>query len=222
MTYIWPQLDNGAWKPELLTADEYCFHHESILPEVTERWDMEHRGLINFTESDFFNGYSCKYCPEDFYDRTELETHKKGKHLQNHYCHHCQIEFENRREPTDSINEKHLDDHGELLCSSITQGVPVNEVLEDSDNFHDVKCLRCEEEAYVDIMAVGQVNEESLNCLDRGLAKRLEFTCNLLIQCLTDIDIPPAAKTLIFTPGARTVLKTKATPSVLWAPKTSW
>ena len=157
-----------------------------------------------------------------FYDRTELETHKKGKHLQNHYCHHCQIEFENRRELTDHINEKHLDDHGELLCSSITQGVPVNEVLEDSDNFHDVKCLRCEEEAYVDIMAVGQVNEESLNCLDRGLAKRLEFTCNLLIQCLTDIDIPPAAKTLIFTPGARTVLKTKATPSVLWAPKTSW
>ena len=88
-------LDNATWKPELLTADEYCFHHESILPEVTERWDMEQRGLINFTESDFFNSYSCKYCPEVFYDRTELETHKKGKHSQNHYCHHCQIEFEN-------------------------------------------------------------------------------------------------------------------------------
>ena len=92
-TNIWPQLDDGAWKPELLTANEYCFHHESILPEVTERWDMEHRGLINFMESDFFNGYSCKYCPEVFYD---IETHKKGKHSQNHYFHHCQIKGANR------------------------------------------------------------------------------------------------------------------------------
>ena len=65
-------------------------------------------------------------------------------------------------------------------------------------------------------------DEESLNWLDRGLAKRLEFMCNLSIPSLTDIDIPPAAKTLIFTPGARTVLKTKAMPSVFWAPKTSW
>ena len=85
-----------------------------------------------------------------------------------------------------------------------------------------MKCHRCEEEAYADIIVSGRVDEESLNWLDRGLAKRLEFMCNLSIPSLTDIDIPPATKTLIFTPGSRTVLKTKATPSVLWALKTSW
>ena len=41
--------------------------------------------------------------------------------------------------------------------------MPVDEVLEDSDNFHDVKCLRCEEEAYADIIVSGRVDEESLN-----------------------------------------------------------
>ena len=65
-------------------------------------------------------------------------------------------------------------------------------------------------------MAAGEINEESLEMLDRGLAKRLEFKCSILLASLKGMYIEPAAK-VVKASGARTVLMTKAKPPMAWS-----
>ena len=70
--------------------------------------------------------------------------------------------------------------------------------------------------AYNKIVAAGEINEESLEMLDRGLAKRLEFKCSILLASLKGMYTEPAAK-VVKASGARTVLMTKAKPPMAWS-----
>jgi hypothetical protein len=68
-------------------------------------------------------------------------------------------------------------------------------------------------------VTAGRVDEGSLERFDKGLARRLGYTCSIPLAKLNDMDTQPASKTFVFTPGARTVQRTKTTPSLTWAPK---
>jgi hypothetical protein len=67
-------------------------------------------------------------------------------------------------------------------------------------------------EMYEMILAAGRIDGDSLARLDRMIAKRLEFMCNVPISRLSEIDFPPIARTLIFA--------TEATPTIRAPPRT--